>query len=792
MSEPQHGPPPSSFPLALTEPAGVVDPVCGMTVQPERAAARFDYEGRTYYFCSTHCARKFQDEPQRYLHAGSHESCCSLASPAFSPPAVGARYICPMHPEIVQDHPGSCPLCGMALEPQLPVGDDPAEIQELKRLGRRTLAAVSLSLPVVLLAMGPMLTGQAEPAWLQQVEPFVQWLLSSAVVFGCGSLIFHRAWLAARQGSANMFTLIAIGTTAAWGASTLAVAVPELYYPTMQQTHGRPPLYFETAAVIVTLVLFGQWLEARGRRRTGDALRALLRLAPETARRLRPDGQEEEVPLTQVRIGDRLRVRPGDRIPTDGMVRDGHSAVDESMLTGEPLPVEKQPGDIVIGGTLNTDGVLIIETVRVGAETVLARIIHQVAEAQRSRAPVQRLADAVAARFVPAVLLIALTTFLLWQILGPPPAFHHALLHAVSVLIIACPCALGLATPLAVTVGIGRAATVGILVRSADTLERLARADTLVLDKTGTLTEGRPRLIDVHPLGDCTAAHVIRLAAALEKQSSHPLAHAILAAANEPQLSLPPVEDFFSAPGRGLRGTIAGQRVVLGTAEWVQEHTTLSPELEQQAEKFREQGATVVFLATADGCSACLAVSDPIRPNAATVVELLRREGLHVVMATGDAPRTASIVAEAVRITEVHAGLSPEGKADLVRRLRQQGHRVAMAGDGINDAPALSTADVGIALGHGADIALEAADVVLVKGDLDGLLRARRLSRATFRIIYQNLVFAFAYNFLGIPLAAGAFAPWFGLSLSPMFAAAAMSLSSVAVVANALRLRTAA
>jgi Cu+-exporting ATPase len=495
------------------------------------------------------------------------------------------------------------------------------------------------------------------------------------------------------------------------------------------------------------------------------------------------------VPVALIQVGDRLRIRPGDRIPVDGLVREGHSAVDESLLTGEAMPVEKKPGDPVIGGTLNTDGVLIMEATRVGSDTMLARIIQLVAQAQRSRAPVQQLADRVAAHFVPAVLLIALLTGVAWWAFGPPPAFNAALLHAVAVLIIACPCALGLATPLAVTVGVGRAATLGILIRSAQALEQLAQVDILVLDKTGTLTEGRPRLTDVVVNPPHTPADVLRWAAALENNSTHPLARAITEAARERGLSWPPVEEFVSVPGRGLRGRVEGKTLVLGTARWVQEHASLSSSWLEQAESLRQQGATAIFCAVEGECVALLAARDPIRRDAAQVVQQLRAEGLHLVMATGDEVRTAQAVAQAVQISEVHAGVLPEDKVALIRRYQQQGHKVAMAGDGINDAPALSTADVGIALGHGADVALEAAPVVLVKGDLPGLLRARRLSRATVRIIRQNLVFAFAYNILGIPLAAGLFVPVLGISLHPMFAALAMSLSSVSVVANALRLR---
>ncbi|GIW84690.1 MAG: copper-translocating P-type ATPase [Gemmataceae bacterium] len=792
MTQPEPAPRPTSFSLNLADDTLSVplhlDPVCGMRVNPNQAAAQVQYHQQTFYFCSKHCAQKFQAQPERYLQAPAAESCCALGA-APSTVLPGAPYTCPMHPEIVQDHPGTCPLCGMALEATLPATDTLHEEAETRHLRFLTLWASVLSLPVLLLAMGPMLIGYHGPDGFHLISAIVQGILSTAVVFGCGRLIFTRAWEAARHRTTNMFTLIAIGVLAAWAYSTLALLFPQMFPVTLRSEQGELPLYFEAAAVIVTLVLLGQWLEARGRHKTGEALRSLLRLSPETALRIEADGAEREVPVAFIQVGDRLRVRPGDRIPADGLVREGHSAVDESLLTGEAMPVEKKPGDPVIGGTLNTDGVLIMEATRVGADTMLARIIQLVAQAQRSRAPVQQLADRVAAHFVPAVIFIALLTGIAWWMYGPPPAFNAALLHAVAVLIIACPCALGLATPLAVTVGIGRAATLGVLIRSAQALEQLAQVDTLILDKTGTLTEGRPRLTDVVVNPPHTPADVLRWAAALENNSTHPLARAVTEAARERGLSWPPVEEFVSAPGRGLRGRVEGKTVVLGTARWIQEHASLSPSWLQQAENLRQQGATVMFCAVEGECVALLAARDPIRSDAAQVVQQLRAEGLHLVMATGDEARTAQAVAQAVQISEVHAGVLPEEKVALIRRYQQQGRKVAMAGDGINDAPALSAADVGIALGHGADVALEAAPVVLVKGDLLGLLRARRLSLATVRIIRQNLVFAFAYNILGIPLAAGLFVPLVGISLHPMFAALAMSLSSVSVVANALRLR---
>jgi len=794
MTMPERASRPTSFPLSLTDEVSTtdwhVDPVCGMQVDSQHCAARVLYQERTYYFCSTHCVQKFQAQPERYLRGSSLESCCTLA-PAHPPGFPSAHYTCPMHPEITQKSPGACPLCGMALEAAFPVLEETHEKVETLRLRRLTFRAAALSIPVVLLAMGPMLIGSHGSDSFHKLSLIVQGILSTAVVFGCGRLIFARAWEGARHRTMNMFTLIALGVGAAWIYSVLALLFPVMFPHSLRDEQGGLPVYFEAAAVIVTLVLLGQWLEARGRFQTGEALRSLLRMKPLTAHRLQPDGTEQEVPVSVIQVGDRLRIRPGDRIPTDGIVREGQSAVDESLLTGEAMPVEKNPGDPVFAGTLNADGVLILEATRVGFDTMLARIIQLVAQAQRSRAPVQQLADRVATYFVPAVLVIALLTAVAWWVLAPQAGLPTALLHAMAVLVIACPCALGLATPLAITVGVGRAATVGILFRSADALEQLARVDTLVLDKTGTLTEGRPRVTEIVVDPPTLETDVLRWAAAVEHNSTHPLAHAITQAAHERGLTLPPVDEFLSVPGRGLRARVEGKTVVLGTAQWVQDYALIPPQYLKRAEDLRQQGATVVFCAVEKACVALLATRDPLRSDAADIVQKLRADGLRLILATGDEARTAEAVAQAVQITEVHAAMLPEDKLALIQRLQQQGHKVAMAGDGINDAPALSAADVGIALGHGAEVAWEAAPVVLIHGDLAGILRARHLSRATFRIIRQNLTFAFAYNILGIPLAAGLFYPFLGLSLHPMFAALAMSLSSVSVVTNALRLRNA-
>ena len=788
--EHQHSPSrPTSFGLPIAaEPETVIDPVCGMTVDPASAAGSFTHAGTTYHFCSRHCLEKFRADPAKYLTGSAAESCCGHAPSAAAPIVPGAKYTCPMHPEIVQDGPGTCPKCGMALEPMIPqagVEDD----TELRDMTRRFWIATALTLPVFIFAMAPMVASL--PHWWMEVSNWVGFVLSAPVVFWAGWPFFVRAWQGFQNRSSNMFTLIAIGTAAAWGYSAVATLAPGLFPATFLK-HGVVETYFEAAAVIVTLVLLGQVLELRARRKTGAAIRALLELAPATARRVNPDGAEIEVPLAEVRTGDRLRVRPGEKIPVDGELVEGASAVDESMLTGEPLPVAKRPGDAVIGGTVNTTGSFLMTTTKVGAETVLARIVALVAEAQRSRAPVQKLADLVAAWFVPAVVVVAILTFIAWLLFGPEPALAYALVNAVAVLIIACPCALGLATPMAVTVGVGRGASLGVLIRSADVLERMEKVDTIVIDKTGTLTEGKPRLTLIQPIAGFSEPELLRLAAALEHASEHPLAAAIVAGAKERGVDVSVAAGFESLPGKGVRGQVDGRPVIIGNRMMMEASGVSGLEgLLGQADEARRDGNSVVLVAVDGKPAGMLGVADPIKATTPDALHHLHEEGVRVVMLTGDNRTTAEAVAKKLGIEEVFAEVLPDQKAEMVRRLQGEGRVVTMAGDGVNDAPALAAADVGIAMGTGTDVAMESAGITLVRGDLRGIARARGLSRATMRTVRQNLFLAFAYNLLGVPIAAGVLYPVFGLLLSPMIAAAAMSLSSVSVIANALRLRVA-
>ncbi|TAH35969.1 MAG: heavy metal translocating P-type ATPase [Planctomycetota bacterium] len=741
------------------------DPVCGMQVDEAGAAGRVGHQGTTYWFCSRHCQERFQADPRRFLR------------PAAAPEGMPAgKYTCPMHPEVVADGPGSCPICGMALEPVQPARDE-APDPELPRMQRRLLIAVPLTLPL----LAGMWLGL--PAWLELA-------LASPVVLGCGAPFFARAWRSLRPLRPNMFTLIALGTGAAYAHSVVATLAPGLFPPSFRHA-GGVPLYFEAAAVIVTLVLLGQVLELRARRATGRALRELLELAPRFTTRVLADGSEEEVSLELVAVGDRLRVRPGAKIPVDGMIVAGHSFVDESMIRGEPLPVEKGPGDPVIGGTLNGNGMLVLRAERVGADTLLARIVRRVAEAQRSRAPIQGLADRVSAWFVPAVIAVAVLSFFGWALLGPPPRLAHALLSAVSVLIIACPCALGLATPMAVMVGMGRGARAGVLFRDAEALQTLQQVDTVVFDKTGTLTEGKPRLgaVESAPGGD--PAQVLQLAASLERASEHPLAQAVLAEARARGLEPPAVSEFQARPGRGVVGRVMGQTVLLGNLRLVQEAGLDPAPLQARAQALAEEGQTMLYLAAEGSLRGLLAVADPIKESAPRVVAELRAAGLELYLLSGDSRPTVQAVARRLGIAQFEAEVLPEQKAEAVARLRAQGRRVAMVGDGINDAPALSQADVGVAMGTGADVAMESAGVTLVSGELAALLRALRLSRAAVRTIRKNLFFAFAYNAVLVPVAAGALYPLAGWVPSPMLAAAAMSLSSVSVIANSLRLRRA-
>ena len=761
-------------------PAGntVKDLVCGMDVNPDTTAHHARHAGSDYHFCSDGCRRKFIAAPQRYLDPASH-----IAEPV----PAGTLYTCPMDPEIVQEGPGTCPICGMALEPMMPTLDD-GENPELTDFRRRFWWSLPLSLATMalaMLAMTPLLHGLA-PALRVGIEA----LLASPVVLWAGWPFLQRWAQSIRNRSPNMWTLIGTGVIAAYGYSLVATVAPGLFPASFHQ-HGQVGVYFEAAAMIISLTLLGQLMELHARARTSGALKALLGLAPKTARRIDADGSEHDVMLQQIASGDRLRVRPGEKVPVDGTVLEGRSHLDESMLTGEPLPVAKAPGDAVIGATMNGSGSLVIVAGRVGEDGVLAQIVQLVAQAQRSRAPMQRMADRAAYWFVLAVLGVAALTLLGWGLFGPAPSWTHGVLNAVAVLIIACPCALGLATPMSIMVATGRAAQHGVLFRDAQAIETLRGIDTLVLDKTGTLTEGRPVFGQLAAADDSLdATQLLQLAASVDQGSEHPLAMAIVAEARARGLALLPVEDFDSMTGRGARGRVGQRTLLIGNRALMEENSVMLPAgLLQRADALRADGASVMLLALDGTLAAALSVVDPIKPTSAEAIRALRADGLRIVMASGDAERTARAVATRLGVDEVHADMRPEAKSTLVSRLQQQGRRVAMAGDGINDAPALATADIGIAMGHGTDVAMSSAQVTLVKGDLRGILRARQLSRATVRNMKQNLGFAFAYNGLGIPVAAGVLMPW-GISLSPMLAAVAMSLSSVSVISNALRLRS--
>ena len=757
----------------------VKDPVCGMSVDPHTAKHRADHDGHPYHFCSARCREKFVADPAAYL---------GERKPAPAAPA-GAIYTCPMHPEVQQVGPGSCPKCGMALEPMMPSLDED-DGGELLAMTRRFRWLVALTLPVFALAMGPHLFGWHLPAPWDRVAAWVEAVLASVVVLWGGAPFFARGWRSLKPWSPNMYTLIALGTGVAWLYSAVAFLLPGIFPAGFRDAHGRVAVYFESAAVIVTLVTLGDFLELRARRRTGAALKALLGLAPKTARRIAADGSEADVPLEQVQAGDVLRVRPGEKVPVDGVVIEGESHVDESMLTGEPMPVVKAKEDALTGGTVNQDGALTMRAQKVGGETMLAQIVALVAAAQRSRAPLQRVADKVAAWFVPAVVVVAVLAFAAWAMVGPEPRLTHALIAAVSVLIIACPCALGLATPISIMVASGRGAQHGVLFRDAGAIESLRDIDTLVVDKTGTLTEGKPALTELVNLGNRPRERLLALAAALERPSEHPLARAIVTAAEAEGVAAPAATEFRSLTGRGVSATVDGRRVALGNARLMDEsRAAISADANARAERLRQHGATVMFLAVDGTLAALLAVADRIKPDTPAAIHALHAAGLRIVMLTGDNATTAQSVARTLGIDEVHADVSPADKAAVVNRLKAEGRRVAMAGDGINDAPALAASDVGIAMGSGTDVAMESAQITLVKGELGAIVRARRLSQATVRNIHQNLFFAFVYNTVGVPLAAGVLYPWFGITLSPMIAALAMSLSSVSVVSNALRLR---
>ncbi len=752
------------------------DPVCGMTVQPDDPR-RFDHAGQTYRFCCDRCLERFSADPHAFLE------------PAPAPEVVpGARYTCPMDPEVVQEGPGACPICGMALEPM--DWTAPQDDSELIDMRRRLWLAAALTLPVFVVAMSEMLPGNPLYSRFPSAAlSGLQLVLATPVVLYCGWPFFARGWASLRTGNLNMFTLIAVGTGAAFGYSVVAVLMPQAFPDAFRAPDGGVAVNFEAADVIVTMVLLGQVLELRARRRTGAAVQALLGLAPTVARRISADGQEEDVPLEVVAVGDRLRVRPGEKVPVDGVVIEGHSAVDESMISGEPMPVEKTLGDAVTGATLNGAGALVVRAERVGAQTLLARIVQRVAEAQRSRAPIQGLADEVAGYFVPAVVATALLTFVVWASVGPDPRMAHALVSAVAVLIIACPCALGLATPMTIMVAMGKAASMGVLFRNAEAIQVLCDVDTLVVDKTGTLTEGRPQLCEVVAVPGTDELEVLRLARALEAPSEHPLGRAIVEGAEARGVPAAAVEGFESRIGRGVLGRVGGRRVGLGNAALLRElGVEHAPSLAARAESLRSDAQTVVYVVVDGTAVGLLGVADPIKPTTAEAIDALRAEGLRIVVLTGDDPGTARVVAERLGLDEVIADALPDDKTEIVQRLQAEGRCVAMAGDGVNDAPALARADVGIAMGTGADVAMESAAVTLVRGDLRGIVRARRISRAAMTNIRQNLFFAFAYNGIGVPVAAGILYPAFGILLSPMIAAAAMSFSSVSVISNALRL----
>jgi P-type Cu+ transporter len=781
-----------------------LDPICGMEVEPAQAAADVEHAGKSYYFCSVGCAARFKKEPEKFAARSETAGMVSIpsalrhtapgvspTSKAPKPTANDVRYTCPMHPEIVQLGPGACPICGMALEPMDPLAEVEAD-PEYDSMRLRFWISAALSLPLLVLSMfGEYLGLHFAPA----SRNWIELVLATPVVVWGGWPFFQRFWASLVHRSPNMFTLIGLGTGAAYLDSLAATLFPQIFPMSFRGMDGAAPVYFEAAAVITTLVLLGQVLELRARQQTSGAIRALLNLTPPQAHRIAADGAEQDVPLDQVQRRDRLRVRPGERVPVDGVIREGASAVDESMLTGEPMPVEKAAGDTVTAGTLNTSGSFVFQAERIGSETMLAQIVKLVSEAQRSRAPMQRLADKVAAYFVPAVVAAAVLTFLAWALLGPQPRFAHALVTGVAVLIIACPCALGLATPMSIMVAVGRGAHAGVLVRNAEALETLAKVDTLVVDKTGTLTEGKPRVgfVDVFQEGGLTKDTLLSLAGSLESASEHPLARAIVMAANESRFPVSSVSEFRATPGGGVQGSVLGKNVIAGTASFLRAGGIEFP-VEQETTTMMQPGrssTTPVYVAVDGRLGGVFLLSDPIKSSTPEALRELRAGNLRVVMLTGDRKQAAMKVAGELGIEEVHAEIQPQQKGEVVKRLRSEGRVVAMAGDGINDAPALAAADVGIAMGTGTDVAMESAGIILVKGDLRGIVRARKLSRATIANIKQNLAFAFLYNALGIPIAAGVLYPILGWLLSPMLASAAMSFSSVSVIANALRLRKA-
>ena len=755
---------------------GVLDLVCGMTVDPKTTPHKTDYKGETYYFCSAGCRTKFAANPAKYLKPRTPE-----------PVIEGAIYTCPMHPEIRQQGPGSCPICGMALEPEMPSADTGPN-PELVDLTRRFWIGLVLTLPVFVLEMGAHVVGAHN--WVDPtLSNYIQFAFATPVVLWAGWPFFVRGWQSLVTRNLNMFTLIAIGTGVAYVYSVVATFAPGIFPEAFRGHAGAPAVYFESAAVITVLVLMGQVLELRAREATSGAIRALLNLAPTTAHRVKDDGSDEEVSLDAVHVGDKLRVRPGDKVPVDGTVLEGRSSLDESMVTGESMPVTKEKDAHVIGGTLNASGSFVMRADKIGRDTLLSQIVQMVASAQRSRAPIQRLADQVASWFVPLVIAAAIAAFASWSWFGPEPRFAYALVAAVSVLIIACPCALGLATPMSIMVGVGRGAQGGVLIRNAEALERMEKIDTIVVDKTGTLTEGKPKVVAVTPAEGFDEAQVLRLAASVERGSEHPLAAAIVAAAAERKLDLAPVRGFDAPAGKGVIGMVERQRLALGNANFLAELNIDIAPLAAEAERLRADGATAVFLAVNGKPAGILAIADPVKASTPAAVKALQAAGIRVVMLTGDNRTTALAVAKRLGIAEVEAEVLPDQKSAVIDKLKREGRVVAMAGDGVNDAPALAAADVGIAMGTGSDVAIESAGITLLKGDLNGLVKARALSTAVMRNIRQNLFFAFIYNSAGVPIAAGVLYPVFGLLLSPVIAAAAMAMSSVSVVGNALRLR---
>jgi len=757
---------------------GALDPVCGMTVDPHTAKHRTDYRGHTYYFCSAGCKTKFTADPQKYLHG---------AKTAEAVPE-GTIYTCPMHPQVRQVGPGACPICGMALEPELATADSGPN-PELADMTRRFWIGLVLTLPVLSLEMGGHLT-DLHMLLGKTLSNWVQFALATPVVLWAGWPFFVRGYQSLVTRNLNMFTLIAMGTGVAWLYSVVAVLIPNLFPPTFRDVEGAVAVYFEAAAVITVLVLLGQVLELRARAATSGAIRALLDLAPKTARRVKNDGSDEEVSLDDVQVGDKLRVRPGDKVPVDGTLIEGHSSLDESMVTGESMPVSKDKDARVIGGTINLSGSFVMRADKIGRDTLLSQIVQMVASAQRSRAPIQRLADQVAGWFVPAVIAVALVAFVAWATFGPEPRFAFGLVAAVSVLIIACPCALGLATPMSIMVGVGRGAQAGVLIKNAEALERMEKIDTLVIDKTGTLTEGKPKVVAVVALPGFDEAEVLRLAASVERGSEHPLAAAIVAAASERKIELAQVRGFDAPAGKGVIGMVEGKRLALGNAKFLAELNIATADLTQEAERLRADGATAIFLAINGKLAGVIAIADPVKATTPEALKALAALNIRVVMLTGDNKTTAFAVAKRLSITEVEAEVLPDQKSAVIEKLTREGRVVAMAGDGVNDAPALAAAQVGIAMGTGSDVAIESAGITLLKGDLNGIVKARALSAAVMSNIRQNLFFAFIYNAAGVPIAAGVLYPAFGLLLSPIIAAAAMALSSVSVVGNALRLRS--